>query len=827
MASSGSSNLPRPSRSRLPISVSNTGARLGAIRDQPTAGTTSCPHLVGSPSTPRVPKNSAVRSRTIVVNAKSTQSPSEQVPERLRTKSITKSPHTRLKQPEQATPPKVPVLSMKEAIALKRTEAKKVLAAQRAFSEHDGAIGMSIEDASPTTREPVVDDDDLGRLSIREMIERARSSGSLNIASRDLLCLPSALFEIHLSVTPEKLSRVPDEPNFPEKHGKKVISNPTLWYEQQDLTFIRARNNQIVELQPEISLFGSLKTIDLQNNRLVSLPESFADLLCLVNLDLSHNALTSLPSQIFSLPALLVLDLSHNSLTTLPFNMPFDTVSKLPRPSRRSSGFFSAPDVVRATRPLPCLASLDVSYNKIVSSAVHHNALPQDLRTFNLARNPLGHVAELLTSLSTLSQLVDLRMSGCTIDDTSFPDNLLSSSNRPAFPNLSILDLEETLATQAAVSRALSNLTQTIDFEASIADARTVPIGTVAVTVGKRIAREAWEIEADRHVQRLREKRSAVILGGTPTQVPLQSLPEPYAKERRAPEVEQDLLSEGPQPPSLPAEVIRPAVGTPTTVAPDAITLLRRYWEPRTHTLTLPPSAGRSLRRTATFVEKEDELPRATLPLTLITTQSFADTLRVLELRSRRAEPVFILPACNSQPLLPCLETLNLEGCALSDVVPCSGAVDGGTLGVLAQLFPSLRNLELAYNNLTSAAVTRGVLEQLLFMDDGGRVGLRRLGLCGNKIEELNGLCELAQLIFGVKASSYDVERRRRWTLEELDVRENSIIGLPGELGLLPLESFLVDGNLFRVPPRRVWEREGTKGLLIWLLGRLDTQGSI
>jgi hypothetical protein len=28
----------------------------------------------------------------------------------------------------------------------------------------------------------------------------------------------------------------------------------------------------------------------------------------------------------------------------------------------------------------------------------------------------------------------------------------------------------------------------------------------------------------------------------------------------------------------------------------------------------------------------------------------------------------------------------------------------------------------------------------------------------------------------------------------------------------------------FRVPPRRVWEREGTKGLLMWLQGRLRSQ---
>jgi len=290
-SSTTSSNLPRPSKSRLPVSVSSTGARLAsvAVRDHSTAVINSSPRLKVTPSTPRVSKSPAVRSRTISVNnAKSSQSSSIQVPpsERPRTKSVTKPPsrlHSR--QPEQATPSKAPVMGMKEAIALKRAEAKKAMAVQRAFSERDSSSGCGgVEGSSPTTCGHTVDGEDLGRLSIRETIERARSTGalqralwststplthqgtfqgSLNIASRDLLCIPSALFEIHLSVTPERLSSVPDEPKYSEKPEKKSRSSPTTWYDQQDLTFLRARNNRITELQPEISLFGSLKTIDV------------------------------------------------------------------------------------------------------------------------------------------------------------------------------------------------------------------------------------------------------------------------------------------------------------------------------------------------------------------------------------------------------------------------------------------------------------------------------------------------------------------------------------------------------------------------------------
>jgi Leucine-rich repeat (LRR) protein len=176
-----------------------------------------------------------------------------------------------------------------------------------------------------------------------------------------------------------------------------------------------------MEIQTEISLFGSLKTIDLQNNLLTSLPDSFVDLTSLVNLDLSHNSLTPLrlPPNFFSLPSLSDLDVSHNSLVTLPFRMPFDPATKVAASRRQSSGLFLALAIVRATR-LPLLGSLDASHDKIVALAIPNDTLPAELKAFNLAHNPLDDIVELLISLSTLSRLVEFRMSNCNIYDTSF-----------------------------------------------------------------------------------------------------------------------------------------------------------------------------------------------------------------------------------------------------------------------------------------------------------------------------------------------------------------------------------------------------------------------
>lgn len=98
----------------------------------------------------------------------------------LRPTSPQKSPLKRTKPlPEDPpTSPKTPALSIREQIALKRAEAKKAQTQSTVKSPLDDFAGL--EDALPT-QNAVQDEDmvDLGRWSVKETIERARSSGKL------------------------------------------------------------------------------------------------------------------------------------------------------------------------------------------------------------------------------------------------------------------------------------------------------------------------------------------------------------------------------------------------------------------------------------------------------------------------------------------------------------------------------------------------------------------------------------------------------------------------------------------------------------------------
>ena len=568
----------------------------------------------------------------------------------------------------------------------------------------------------------------------------------------------------------------------------------------------------------------------MHKNKLTSLPATFADLTALTVLDLSYNGLTSVPEKLFALPELTTLNLSHNSLTSLPFNAPFVGKTGRSKANQPSGGSFFTPVVLHATTPLPRLVHLDVSFNKIISTAID-NTIPVSLITLDLSGNPLGLSIELLRNVSLLKKLKEIKFERAEIGDDSFPQSLFSSI---PFPVLRLLDLSETQATLDSVKEALQEMKQELNFDFSTEDP---PPGVTRILIGKRVVKEPWELELERREKArvaatssftddwttvVPEPRAASRpsnVSPTPIQPPkVVEKPKVVIKEAWEIEAEQGLLTEGGRRRARAAAAIaqaQPAASPspPPSTSPISTQGLNnsQYFTQNTQTLRLPASspptksagharafsmAAPSASSLASYRSDNLSVPTPTLPLSTIVVQPFASTLRVLILANRRMDRSFALPSgsISISGFLPCLEELDLEGCNLSDLVPISSADSDNTsrtsepiITILAKLFPSLQTLNLSYNALSNSSLTPEALSMIILRSPH-RKGLRHLRLRGNRISELDGFLGLAEAFKGNR----DVVD---WKLEELDVRDNEIGKLPPELGLLPLDVLLVDGN--------------------------------
>lgn len=333
-----------------------------------------------------------------------------------------------------------------------------------------------------------------------------------------------------------------------------------------------------------------------------------------------------------------------------------------------------------------------------------------------------------------------------------------------------------------------------------------------ASSSAKAVAKETWEIEAEQGLltaggrRRARAAAAAAALSVSTSQPSALGPPSAISASSSSP----------------------PASGVGTSALSHP-----QYYDAKTQTLTLPPSVAPSKAQhmrsfslapklsSLALSENGDKadmalaIPTPTLPLCAIFTQPqpFAQTLKTLILTNRKMDPSFSLPVQavleeNQHELLPCLEELSFEGCNLSENIAVSRSQDPGgndvalprmterLLPLLAKLFPSLRTLDLSFNALTGAALDKDTLASLILSSDPletstseQRKGLRHLRLRGNRITELEGFRGVAELFKGNR----DVPS---WKLEELDLRDNEIGRLPPEVGLLPLDVFLVDGNV-------------------------------
>jgi Leucine Rich repeat len=349
--------------------------------------------------------------------------------------------------------------------------------------------------------------------------------------------------------------------------------------------------------------------------------------------------------------------------------------------------------------------------------------------------------------------------------------------------------------------------------------------------------KEPWEIEAEQGLLTeggRRRARAAAAAAESPAPAsPASAAPVPkqakeIQKEAWEIEAEQGLLTEGGRrraraaaaEEAKAAETLSPPSTKPSSSG--ASLTSPQYYLEKTSTLILPPSVSASKGHSRAFSHAPSvwppsrdshitdiTIPTPTMPLAVIASQPFAGTLKILTLTNRRLDVSLDLPADSESNLLPNLEELNLEGCSLRDTVPVSRHTDHGAgaitpprvnqplLPLLVRLFPNLQTLDLSDNVLTAAALQADILASLILSVPPSeelplhstRKGLKHLRLRGNRIANLDGLQGLAAQFKGNRTVP-------EWKLEELDLRDNEIGRLPPELGLLPLDIFLVDGNV-------------------------------
>jgi Leucine-rich repeat (LRR) protein len=568
----------------------------------------------------------------------------------------------------------------------------------------------------------------------------------------------------------------------------------------------------------------------------------------LTYLNLSRNELVSLPPNIASLPNLRTLNLAENKLTSFDFIISQNEESN-------SSGSFFAPTVIRASEPFPKLQQLDLSHNSLVAVNITYDQLPQVLEDLNLSYNQLAQVESLIAALSKLPRLLTLDMGRSKV--TGEPFSILSQMGGEKFVKLRTFKLLDSKIPEEIVREALPGRSLVFDIIRANGSGGS---DELEVILNPPVIKEAWELEAERRLRPTasRANLAASIEQSSIPSVPGRIPSRQVMKEDWEIEAEQGLLTEGakrrlraakqtersevaPKSRKLPSKLVEkeqweidaeqglltegakrraritaaarasedvtqgttitPAEATPTTPSSSFHSIASYYNESRQilelpSAIPRPKTHARAMSLAPKLTASGDSnplLPDATLPLSKIITHTFASKLRILTLSNRRMNTCFELPSLTdyeSNSPLPMLDELNLVGCNLSDSVPTTE--DGSTaqpkplLNLIAELFPSLSVLDVSQNSLT----TIDGVESLFIPDwDKRRKGLKVFKAQGNRIANLDSVVRVCE---GWKGDA----KVDGWRLEEIDLRDNEVQKLPPELGLLPLDVLLVEGNV-------------------------------
>ncbi|BGP19208.1 hypothetical protein JCM10213_002096 [Rhodosporidiobolus nylandii] len=269
-----------------------------------------------------------------------------------------------------------------------------------------------------------------------KLIEDAKRSGRLNLASRTLTSVPSS---VYFSLLPRSSSYHPShrapssyrrdpQPDLTISSVADEAEQEARWYEQQELKSLNLSSNEIGELGEEVGGFEDLEVLDLHNNQLSSLPFSLGQLVHLTALNLSHNRLASFPLQLLNLRHLRELHLSGNALTHLwpaPWREALEDALKPPGASPSATP--ESPE--NGTSFWESFPSSPFHHANRPSAALPHPSQSRApfplLQTLSVAENPLAKDALLDPDFELPSRLVKLDLSECGLTDAALPPALL------------------------------------------------------------------------------------------------------------------------------------------------------------------------------------------------------------------------------------------------------------------------------------------------------------------------------------------------------------------------------------------------------------------
>ncbi|KAM0756021.1 L domain-like protein [Meredithblackwellia eburnea MCA 4105] len=658
-----------------------------------------------------------------------------------------------------------------------------------------------------------------------------------------------------------------------------TATEETMWYEQSDITLVNASNNELSSLEEEFGGFLDITKVDLHNNVLTCLPKSFSQLSRLTHLNLAGNRIQDFPAAILDLP-LRHLDLSLNGLRSLwpeeltnPFPFlstlllsfsdlrgvftPTTTItfpSNLVTLDLSSSGILQDGVLFGALSKLNVLLSLDLANNGLTGdlSAVDSTSWER-LRTLDLSRNSIDTLASIDEAVERLERIVSwvgLPKTISVLVDEQRSNTLISRSEKTT---LEINILENALMSERARRRAiLYPPPAPLEVPSRNESAPTSPALSSASSPRLASPEAATPVFTSPILEsgsppltpRCEAEASTSTVENSPTEAPPPYALDPSSdlsgtmeKKLLIEEKENDedsksnkKVEEEPSPVThhhgadTSGDEAAFALLTTANLSANGTTLVLSHRSlvdlpsPTSHIPTSPRPRKVDL--------SHNVFP--SLPFAAIARWGWGESLTTLDLRSNRALGIRAWAGI----VLPHLMELNLADNRLEDEVRgCLRGEEGGDDGqgqgeghgqggvglweLVAMVAPRLRVLDLSVNRLKSLNGVRRVL--LPDPGEGGvGTGLVELLLSENQLEDVAGLCEVAE-----ELDLGGGDARGRWKCNVLDLRQNNISRLPPTLGKLPLTvQLLVDGNTFRIPRREVYLDRGPSGLLEWLRDR-------